>query len=145
MGARTIFVRTQQEFKGNFQFLFIMHLFGMKNVHLNTQSLIKSTIKKIENEPQSKMSLKHAKTGLSNIEFQTTISGQGKAYRRFGGVYHLLELNERAMQMGTDPASGLGEEYLQENDHMLELILPTMPTPIVQQKPSQTMGSPRSI
>ena len=66
----------------------------------------------MENEEEKKIALKHSKTGLDSIDFSSTLSGQGKAYRRFGGVYHLLELNERAMQTGTDPSAGLGEEYV---------------------------------
>ena len=75
MGARAVFIRTQQEFKGNFNLLFVMHLFGMKNVHLNTRDLINKTIKQLETEPNAKLALKHAKTGLASIDFSTTISG----------------------------------------------------------------------
>ena len=40
LGSRTLFIRTNETFKGNFDLVFVMYLLGMKNVHLNSQSLI---------------------------------------------------------------------------------------------------------
>ncbi len=40
LGSRTLLIRTNEAVKGNFDFVFVVYLLGMKTVHLNTQSLI---------------------------------------------------------------------------------------------------------
>lgn len=50
-GARTMFIRTNENFKGNFDLVFVMYLLGMKTVHLNTQEVIFDVKRKMLRRP----------------------------------------------------------------------------------------------